>query len=229
MASGFTVIGLAFLAGRLRPDLHPAPSSLYLALVTAQNVKAINASAATDEGSGRVGIPVTSHGYATGDHVVIEGTTNYDGAYLVHATSTASKVVITTTYIAETFTGSSSIHKQPGPKTQVLSDLNQIAIGNGYPSGGLEITLDSTGVPTFSLTSTAPFRFYFRIQNTDFVADGGTLPASGLGARYAVLLDDNVVPADRVVIGYYDLVAARSVSDTQKIGVYGAELEYVWR
>ena len=228
MASGFTIRGLAFLAGRLRPDLYAAPASLFLALVTAQNVKNINAAAATDEGSGRVGIPVTSHGYQTGDFVVIEGTTNYNGAYLVHSTSTSNKVIITATYMAETFIGA-TIHRQPGPKTQTLSDLNEIALGNGYPEGGLEITLDDTGIPVFAEVTTAPMRFYFRIQNTDFVASGGNLPASGLGARYVVLLDDNATPADRVVIGYYDLIAARAVSDTQKISVNGAELEQVWR
>ena len=65
----------------------------------------INNAAAVDKGGGKVGIPVTSQPFATGESVTIANTTNYNGTYLVDATSSANEVVITATYAAETFDG----------------------------------------------------------------------------------------------------------------------------
>jgi len=66
----------------------------------------INNAAAVDKGGGKVGIPLTAHPFVTGDVLTITGTTNYNGiAHVVDATSSANEVVITATYIAETFDG----------------------------------------------------------------------------------------------------------------------------
>ena len=62
-----------------------------------------NAGAAVDKGSGRVGIPDTAHGFPTGQEILIAGTTNYNGVQTVHSTSTANEIVITATFVAETF------------------------------------------------------------------------------------------------------------------------------
>lgn len=71
--------------------------------------KLINAAAATDETGGLVGIPVTSHGYSTGDTILLDATDNYDGVYSVHADTTEHKIVITATYAAETFDGDETV------------------------------------------------------------------------------------------------------------------------
>jgi hypothetical protein len=65
--------------------------------------KALSASAAVNVGTGVVGIPCASHGFATGEYVVIDGTANYDGTYAVLASSTTNQINITATYAAETF------------------------------------------------------------------------------------------------------------------------------
>jgi hypothetical protein len=65
----------------------------------------INNAAAVNKGGGKVGIPVTSQPFATGESVTIANTTNYNGTYTVDATSSANEVVITKTYAAETFDG----------------------------------------------------------------------------------------------------------------------------
>jgi phage-related protein len=65
--------------------------------------KALTAGPAVDKGSGKVGIPVSTHGYSTGDQVLLEGTTNYDGLHTVDATSSTNEIVFTATYTAETF------------------------------------------------------------------------------------------------------------------------------
>jgi hypothetical protein len=65
--------------------------------------------AATDEGGGLVGVPCTGHGYSSGDSILLNGTTNYDGVQTVDASSTANKIVITATYNAETFAGTETV------------------------------------------------------------------------------------------------------------------------
>lgn len=65
----------------------------------------IDNAAAVNVGGGVVGIPVTGHGFSTGDSVNITNTTNYNNTYTVLGSSTANQVNITETYNAETFDG----------------------------------------------------------------------------------------------------------------------------
>ena len=66
----------------------------------------LNIDVAVDNGGGLVGLPSTAHTFVTADSVVIVGTTNYDGTYSLDATTSANQIVITATYVAETFLGS---------------------------------------------------------------------------------------------------------------------------
>jgi hypothetical protein len=83
----------------------------YMHLVRSVNVTyrlksprvSINTSAATNEGSGKTGIPITDHSFLTGDRVVIENTASHDGIYTVQSSSTTNSVHINKTYSAETF------------------------------------------------------------------------------------------------------------------------------
>jgi len=61
------------------------------------------------------------------------------------------------------------------------------------------------------------------IDNVVFTASGGNLPASGDGARWAVLLDGNVSGSN--VLAYFDLVSDRTVSDTQTLTIAAAEID----
>jgi len=67
----------------------------------------LNAAAATDEGGGLVGIPLTGHGYIEGNIILLNDTTNYDGVHTLpsQAAGNANKIIITATYQAETFAG----------------------------------------------------------------------------------------------------------------------------
>ena len=53
-----------------------------------------NMGVAVDNGNGLVGIPITAHRFSSGDEVVIDGTTNYDGTETLHATTSANELVI---------------------------------------------------------------------------------------------------------------------------------------
>lgn len=111
----------------------------------------------------------------------------------------------------------------PGPDTNVLSDLTEIATGNGYSSGGYQLSLNSTDFDVFTEDDTGDQAF-IQIKDVPFVASGGPIPSSGSGARYAVLTDDNVTVGSRIVIAYFDLSSDRSVSDGQTLTIRDCQL-----
>lgn len=78
-------------------------NNLLTAIYNKFNQQSLDVGPAVNVGGGVVGIPCTGHGFATGDHIVLTGTTNYDGDYTVLASSTADQINITATYSAETF------------------------------------------------------------------------------------------------------------------------------
>ena len=106
----------------------------------------------------------------------------------------------------------------PTVDTNVLSDLTEIATGNGYAAGGASINRDSTDFPELTEDDTNDLAFV-RLKDMSWTASGGSIPDSGDGARWAVLLDDNATPANRQVIAAADLGSARSVSDGQTLTI----------
>jgi hypothetical protein len=62
------------------------------------------------------------------------------------------------------------------------------------------------------------------IRDIVWTASGGPIPASGNGARYAVLTDDNGTVANREVWGYWDLNTTHTISDTQTLSLIDLEM-----
>jgi len=62
------------------------------------------------------------------------------------------------------------------------------------------------------------------IEDVVWTATGGPIPASGNGARYAILTDDNGTQSAREVYAFWDLTSDRSVSDTQSLTLADLEL-----
>ena len=81
-------------------QLAAVPTAIYSRF----NRVALDAGPAVDVGGGVVGIPSTGHGFATGENVVFNGTTNYDSTFAVLDSSTANQINITSAYTAEIFT-----------------------------------------------------------------------------------------------------------------------------
>jgi hypothetical protein len=108
----------------------------------------------------------------------------------------------------------------PTVDTNVWSDISahEIAAGNGYTANGKSIGRNTTDweAPVEDDTND---RAYVQLVNSagTFTASGGPIPASGAGARYAVLLDDNSTPANREVLLVWDLGADRTISDGQQL------------
>jgi hypothetical protein len=111
----------------------------------------------------------------------------------------------------------------PGPDTNTLGDLTQIATGNGYADGGYELTGNGTDFDTLTEDDSND-RGLIQIKDVAWTASGGAIPASGGGARYAVLTDDNATVASREVLAYWDLSSDRSVSSGDTLTLQDLEL-----
>ena len=111
----------------------------------------------------------------------------------------------------------------PTQDINTLSELTEIAAGNGYTSGGISLTKNGTDFDVATEDDTGDLG---KIQIKDLVwtASGGPLPASGGGARYAVFTDDNVTVGSREIYYYWDLTSDRSVSDTQTLTLQDCEI-----
>lgn len=104
----------------------------------------------------------------------------------------------------------------PTVDINTMSELTEIAAGNGYTSGGYSLSRNATDFDVLTEDDSGD-QAYIQIKDVVFTASGGTLPGSGNGARYAVLTDDNVTVGSREVLGWWSLGSDQQVSDTQAI------------
>jgi hypothetical protein len=111
----------------------------------------------------------------------------------------------------------------PDPDTNTMSDVTQIATGNGYSDGGYQITPGATDFDVLTEDDTND-RGLIQLKDIVWTASGGPIPSSGNGARYASLTDDNATVANREIYHYWDLVSDRSVSDGQSLTLQDAEI-----
>lgn len=93
----------------------------------------LDAGVATNEGTGKAGLPATAHGLNGGDEVLIAGTENYDGTFILDAATTANKLVI-----PRAFT-----HR---------SGTNGLVAGTQFTAANLNLTGEEVGM-TLRLTS----------------------------------------------------------------------------
>lgn len=113
----------------------------------------------------------------------------------------------------------------PTQDTNTLGQLTEIAAGNGYSTGGIILTRNTTDFPTVT-EDDANDRSSILIKNLVWTASGGNLPASGNGARYAILTTDEGTIANRQVIAYFDLVSDRTISSGQTLTLSASEMRF---
>jgi hypothetical protein len=111
----------------------------------------------------------------------------------------------------------------PTADTNTFSELTEIAAGNGYTAGGISLTKNSTDFDTLTEDDSGDLGKVL-IKDLVWTASGGTLPASGNGARWAILTDDNATQGSRLVIAWFDLTSDRSVSSGQPLTLQDCEL-----
>lgn len=111
----------------------------------------------------------------------------------------------------------------PTADTNTMSDVSEIPAGNGYTSGGYQLTPGATDFDVLT-EDDANDRGLIQVKDVVWTASGGPIPASGLGARYAVLTDDNATVASRQIFYYWDLSDNRIVSATQTLTLQNLEV-----
>ena len=104
----------------------------------------------------------------------------------------------------------------PSADLNTFTELTEIAATNGYTTGGYELTPNSTDFDVWTEDDGNDLALV-EIKDIVWTASGGPIPASGDGARYAVLTDNNGTVSAREVFYYWDLTSNRAVSDTQTL------------
>ena len=112
----------------------------------------------------------------------------------------------------------------PTADTNLMSDLTQIATGNGYVDGGYTLTKNSTDFDVLTETDGSDLAL-IEVKDVAWTASGGTIPASGDGARYAVLTGHHATVANREGWAYWGLSSNRTVSDTQVLTLEDCQLK----
>ena len=128
-------------------------------------------------------------------------------------------VALPTNFYMALFTSAAA----PTADTNLFSDLTEINAGNGYTTGGISLTKNTTDFDVLTEDDVND-RALVQIKDLVWTASGGSLPNGGSGARYACLTDDNVTVANREVEQYFDLTSDRSVSDGQTLTLVDCEL-----
>lgn len=111
----------------------------------------------------------------------------------------------------------------PTADTNTKGQLTEIATGNGYTAGGISINRNTTDFDVLTENDSND-RAELQIKNLVWTAAGGPIPASGNGARYAILTDDNATQGNREVYYYWDLLTNNQVSDGQTLTLIDMEI-----
>lgn len=112
----------------------------------------------------------------------------------------------------------------PTADTNTLSQLTEIANGNGYTTGGYQLTAGNTDFDTLTEDDSGDAGLV-QVKDVVWTASGGSIPGSGDGARYAVLIDDNGTVGSREVYAWWDLTSDRTVSVGQTLTLQDLELD----
>jgi hypothetical protein len=105
----------------------------------------------------------------------------------------------------------------PTVDTNTKSELTEVANGAGYTTGGISLTRNSTNFPVVEDDTNDWMNL--DIPDQSWTASGGSIPASGGQARWAILTDDNATQGSREVWYWWDLTSDRTVSDTQVLSL----------
>lgn len=115
------------------------------------------------------------------------------------------------------------VKSTPTADTNTMSDLTEIAAGNGYTSGGQSVSRNATDFDVLTEDDTNDMA-YVQLKDFSWTASGGDLPSDSNGATYCVLTDDNGTVSSRDVFHYGSLGSARTVSDGQTLTLQNFEI-----
>ena len=111
----------------------------------------------------------------------------------------------------------------PDADTNTLGQLTEIAAGNGYTAGGYQLTPNASDFDSLVENDTDD-RGELQVKDVAWTASGGSIPASGDPASFAVLTDDNATLANREVYVVLDLQGTRTVQDGYPLTLQNCEI-----
>jgi len=117
-----------------------------------------------------------------------------------------------------------TVTNTPDADTNTLGELTEIAAGNGYATGGVQLTPGTTDFDVLN-EDDANDKAELQIKDIIVTASGGSIPSSGDGIYWVVLTDDNGTVANREVYAAWSLSSARSVTDGNSLTIYNLEIE----
>lgn len=104
---------------------------------------------------------------------------------------------------------------------KVFADVVEIATGYGYEyTSGMNLSRNTTDFDVAGVDEASDFG-YVQLKDIVWTAAGGTIPKSGGGAKYAVLMDNT---SSGNVYGYWDLSGEKSLQDGQCLTLQNFEL-----
>ena len=153
-----------------------APSITITIEIENKTLKHFINAAAVDAGSGKVKLPLASgHGFVAGERVCVDGTTNYNGVYVIDSVEDGY-IVIPATYVAETILNTAIVRVVISANGTVLAtNYNQITLkAKGFSSERTQ----NRSVVLFSIGNHSCF--YIKnwalkglVQGIKFVSPGG--------------------------------------------------------
>lgn len=111
----------------------------------------------------------------------------------------------------------------PTVDDNVKTDVSEIATGNGYSEGGINVARNSTDWDTLTELDASDYSFV-QLKDIVWTASGGSIPASGNGARYMCLTDQHATPSSREMWSFWDLASDRTISNGQTLTIQNAEM-----
>lgn len=112
----------------------------------------------------------------------------------------------------------------PGADTNTMGDVSQITAGNGYTSGGISLSLNTTDFDVVS-ENDALDKASIQIKDITWTASGGSIPSAGAGARWAALTDDNATVASREVYYYWDLGSDKTIASGDSLTLKDLQID----
>jgi hypothetical protein len=112
----------------------------------------------------------------------------------------------------------------PTADTNLMSDLTEIAAGDGYTSGGYQLSRNSTDFDTLT-EDDANDKAILKIKDLPWTASGGPIPATGSVPTYAVLTDDNGTVANREVWKFWNLGTVASTPNGTVLTLQDLEID----
>lgn len=116
------------------------------------------------------------------------------------------------------------VKSTPDADDNLMSDLTEIATGNGYTSGGTALSRNATDFDVLTEDDTNDWAIV-QVKDIVWTASGGDLPSDSAGATYAVITDDNGTVGSRNVYHYGSLGGARVVSTGQSLTIQNFEIK----